>query len=330
MKGLAHFIVGVFVALIVAWWSLAIAFRLPGPWWLAQAAAVAFFVSLVAVLILLRPFRRALGVCAVALAIVVAWWLTIHPSNDRDWLPDVARNPTGEVRGDILTVHNVRNFDYRSETDFDERWEDRTYDLSKIKGVDLFISYWGSPYISHPIVSWDFGDGQHLAMSIETRKERGEEYSAVRGFFREYELIYIAADERDIVRLRTNYRGEDVYLYHMRARPEVARQLLLAYVDSMNNLAADPQWYNAAIDNCTTGIRFNTKHIGAAQPWDYRILVNGLGDQMLYERGRLDTSLPFEQLKETSLIVDKAKAADQAADFSARIREGLPQPPPVE
>lgn len=317
------------VVLLALWWSLAIAFRLPGPAWLAQGLAGAFAIGMIATVIFVRPFRRALGIAAVAMIIVVAWWSTIRPSNDRDWPPDVARTPTAEVDGDSLVVHGVRNFDYRAENDYTERWEDRTYDLNAIRGVDIFINYWGSPYIAHPIVSWDFGGGRHLALSIETRKERGEQYSAVRGFFREYELLYIAADERDIVRLRTNYRGEDVYLYHLRVRLDRARGLLLDYVRRMNELAAKPVFYNAALDNCTTGIRVHTKHIGAARPWDWRILVNGLADQMLYERGTIDTSRPFDELKAASLIVDRAKAADQAPDFSERIREGLPRPAPV-
>src|SRR6185295_13850801 len=129
MKSVVRFVIGVVAALVAAWWSLAIAFRLPAPAWLAEGAGIAFFVSLLAVLILVRPFRRALLVWGVALAVVVAWWTTIRPSNDRDWLPEVARAPTAEIDGDKLTVHNVRNFDYRSETDFTERWEDRTYDL---------------------------------------------------------------------------------------------------------------------------------------------------------------------------------------------------------
>lgn len=330
MKPYARFLLGTFVALLVVWSCLALAFRLPGPTWIAHGAAALFAVGMLALLVFLRPFRRALVLCLVALGLVFLWWSTIRPSNDRDWLPDVARVPTGEVNGDRLTVRNVRNFDYHSETDYTERWEDRTYDLSRLRGFDMFVSYWGSPYIAHPIVSWDFGDGRHLAFSIETRKERGEEYSAVRGFFREYELIYIAADERDVVRLRTNYRGEEVYLYRVRVRPDVPRALLLAYVEHANRLAARPEFYNAAVDNCTTGIRLNVQHIGAADPWDYRILVNGLADQLLYERGRIDTSMPFAQLKAASLIVAKAKAADQEPDFSRRIREGLPQPPPWE
>jgi hypothetical protein len=321
-------LVAIPAAVVIAWWGLALAFRLPLPAWLAHAIGAAYTLGLIAVLALVRPFRRALGIGFVGVGLVLIWWSTIHPSNDRHWLPDVAHEPSAEISGDILRVRNVRNFDYRSETDFTESWEERTYDLSKVKGLDLFISYWGSPYIAHPIVSWEFEDGQHLAMSIETRKERGEEYSAVRGFFREYELVYIAADERDIVRLRTNYRGEDVYLYHVRVRPDIPRKLLLAYIESMNHLAADPEWYNAAIDNCTTGIRINFQHIGAAQPWDYRILVNGFGDRLLYERGNIDTSLPFDELKARSLIVAKAKAADRDPRFSERIREGLPTPPP--
>jgi len=317
------------VVLLAAWWALALVFRLPGPHWLAQAAGGGFAVAILATLVFVRPFRRALAVASVGLLAVIAWWMTIQPSNNRDWMPDVARTPTGEIDGDTIVIHNLRNFDYRSESDYTERWEDRTYDLGAIRGLDIFINKWGSPYIAHPIVSWDFGDGGHLAMSIETRKERGEEYSAVRGFFREYELIYIAADERDVVRLRSNYRGEEVYLYHLRVRLDRARDLLVDYVQRLNDLAAHPAFYNAALDNCTTGIRVHAKHTGSANPWDWRILVNGLADEMLYERGTIDTSRPFAELKAASLIVDRAKAADRAPNFSERIRVGLPMPAPL-
>jgi hypothetical protein len=282
------------------------------------AAAVAVFVRL-------RPWRNAFVVYAVLFLVVLGWWRSIPASNDREWLPDVARPPTATFDGDLVTIHDVRNFDYASELDYTERWEERTYDLSKLVAVDLFLSYWGSPLIAHTIMSWAFEGGEHLAISIETRKEVGEDYSAVLGFFRQFELYYVAADERDLVRLRTNYRGEQVRLYRLlNASPAAARAVLEQYLAEMNRLAEKARWYNAATHNCTTAIRYHIKQVAPDNPWDWRILVNGLVDEMAYERGAIDTSLPFEALREASDIGEKARAADDAPDFSARIRQGLP------
>ena len=164
-------------------------------------------------------------------ALVLAWWLTLKPSNDRAWQPDVAQTAWAEIDGDHVTIHNVRNCDYRTEGDYTPRWETRSFDLSQIRGMDIFLTYWGSPWIAHPIVSFQFGDNDYIAMSIETRKEVGEVYSAIRGFFRYYELIYTVSDERDVVRLRTNYRkGEETYLFHTLATPEHARATFLNYL----------------------------------------------------------------------------------------------------
>jgi hypothetical protein len=312
------------VVLLTTWAALLMGLKLPGPAWLAGAAGIAFFAAVMLALLRVHPMRRKAIVLTVLIAPVLTWWASMRPSNDRDWSPDVARPATAEVHGDTLVVRNVRNFDYRSEADFTERWEDRTYDLAKLTGVDLFLSYWGSPDIAHTIMSWELSDGGHLAISIETRKTRDQQYSAVRGFFREYELYYVVADERDLIRLRTNYRGEDVYLYRLRLPANIARAVLLDYLTTLNELAAEPRFYNALVDNCTTGIRMHVKHVGVARPWDWRFLVNGHGDELLYERGVIDTSLPFAELKKESLVVARAKTADQAADFSQRIRDGIP------
>jgi hypothetical protein len=327
---LVRLIIGLLVLPVVIWGALALFYQAPGPPWVAKALAIGWGVGSVAVLLFARPFWRAIGFVAAGFALVLLWWNTIAPSNERDWLPEVARPPYGELRGDVLTLHNVRNFDYRSETDFTPQWEDRTYDLARLRGVDLFLSYWSSPAIAHTILSWTFEDGPPLAVSIETRKERGEEYSAVQGFFKRYELYYVAADERDLVRLRTNYRGEHVYLYHLVYNtPQRARAVLLDYVKRMNELAEQPAFYNALTHNCTTTIRTHTQHVDpGSSPFDWRFLLNGYGDQMLYERGRLDTQLPFDELKRRSLIDDAAKAADRDPAFSQRIREALPVPPP--
>ncbi len=174
------------------------------------------------------------------------------------------------LTGSRVTIENVRNFKYRSESDYDQRWETRTYNLDRIRGVDLFLSFWGPTQIAHTIASWEFDDGQHLAISIETRKEKGESYSALRGFFRQYELYYVVADERDLVGLRTNHRGEQVYLYRIRVPASQARALLVDYLDEVNRLADHPQWYNALTQNCTTTIRGHAQNVGAGGRLDWR------------------------------------------------------------
>jgi Domain of unknown function (DUF4105) len=272
--------------------------------------------------------KRRLLACALTFlcfAIVLAWWLQLRPSNNRNWQKDLAVLPYADIEGNRITVHNIRNCDYRTETDFDLRHYDKTFDLDKLRAVDLYLVYWGSPNIAHTMVSFGFEGGDYLCISIETRKEVGESYSAIKGFFRQFELTYVVADERDLVRLRTNYRqGEDAYLYRIQATPERARALFLVYIERVNSLYRRPQWYNALTSNCTTNIRFHTKAMGNRAPFDWRIIVNGHGDEMLYERRRIDTTLPFAELKRRCLINARAKAADKAEDFSRLIREAVP------
>jgi hypothetical protein len=319
---LATIVLSILVALGLAWATLALWLDGPQSRALAGMLVVGLVLVIVLSLALIRPLLRGLTISLLPIVAVVLWWTSIAPSNNRNWTPDVARTARATFDGNRVTIQNVRNFNYRSENDYDQRWETRTYDLDRIQGLDLFISFWGPTEIAHTIVSWDFGDGQHLAISIETRKEKGESYSALRGFFRQYELYYVVADERDLVGLRTNYRGEQVYLYRIRVPPAQARALLVDYLDEVNSLADHPEWYNALTQNCTTTIRGHTQHIGAAGSFDWRMLVNGHLDELLYERGQIDTTLPFADLKVRSDITDKAKAADDSPDFSAKIRQG--------
>jgi hypothetical protein len=273
----------------------------------------------------MRGAWRKLGATFFGCALVLAWWLTLKPSNTRAWQPDVAQEPWAEVKGDEVTLHNVRNCDYRTETDYTPRWETRTVRLSQLTGIDLAINYWGSPWMAHPIASFQFADAPPLCFSIETRKEIGESYSAIGGFFRQFELIYVAADERDVIRVRTNFRrSEDVYLYRTTAPPEKARERFMDYIAALNELHAHPRWYNAATTNCTTSIRTRQAATQRA-PWDWRILLNGKGDELMFERGALATGgLPFAELKTRALINSAAKAADATPDFSRLIRTGLP------
>jgi len=272
------------------------------------------------------PWRR-LAVGIVAFACVLAWWLSLRPSNDRAWQPDVAQTAWATIDGNQVTIHNFRNCDYRTETDYTPQWETKTVDVSQLQGLDVFITYWGSPWIAHPIVSFDFGNQGYVAMSVETRKEVGESYSAIRGFFRYYELIYTLGDERDMVRLRTNYRsGEEVYLYHTRATPEQARSIFLDYLARANRMRDHPEWYNALTNNCTTNIAAHVAktRTGKSRRWDWRILLNGKGDEMMYERGDLAGNLPFAELKQSAYINPAARMADNSIDFSQLIRRGRP------
>jgi hypothetical protein len=282
------------------------------------------FVSL-AFAALVRPFLKGLVAALLPVVVVALWWTSIAPSNTRDWTPDVARTARASFDGSRVTIRNVRNFKYRSESDYDQRWEMRTYDIDRIHGLDLFLSFWGPTQIAHTIASWELDDGQHLAISIETRKEKGESYSALRGFFRQYEIYYVVADERDLVGLRTNYRGEQVYLYRIRVPVSQARALLVDYLEEVNRLADHPRWYNALTQNCTTTIRGHAQNAGAGGRLDWRLLANGHLDELLFERGQLDTDLSFKNIRARSNITERAKTAGDS-DFSARIRQELPEP----
>lgn len=286
--------------------------------------------ALVALILILAGLRkgklRAWGAFLVLLALVfAAWWLLIQPSNLRNWQPDVAVLPWAEIQENRVTVHNIRNVDYRTEAVYTVRHYDRSFDLGELRSLDLFLVYWGSPSIAHTMLSFGFADGSFLCFSIETRKEVGEQYSAIKGFFKQFELTYVVADERDLVRLRTNYRiGEDVYLYRLKAPPSFARSVLLDYLREVNSLRERPEWYRAMLTNCTTSILRHTTPFNPEARFDWRLIANGYLDEMLYERGQIDRTLPFAELKQKSLINPRANAADQASDFSRLIRMVLP------
>jgi len=273
--------------------------------------------------------RTAAGALAV-FALLVVCFLRIPVSNDRNWQPEVAQAPYATVSGDMVTIHNVRNFDYRSETVFTPRWETRTYDLRKLDSGDLIAVYWAGKAIAHIMVSFGFGGRDYLAVSIETRKEKGESYSTLAGFFRQYELYYIVADERDVIRVRTTYRQpqEDVYVYQTRAPLRNVRRIFLDYVKGMNELRDRPAYYNTLTTNCTTGILFHTRMNPESPPMSWKVLLSGYVPDYLYELEKIDTTKPFAELEKLSRVNGRAHAADKDPAFSQRIREGLPTPPP--
>jgi hypothetical protein len=288
-------------------------------------AAVVYGLVLAFVLFKLkgRP-RWQVGAGLVCFLAVLIWWASLRPSDDKPWGADQSRTAWADVDGSEVTIHNLRDCDYRAEFDYSCQWLTRTVALDQIEGVDLFMNYWGSPLIAHTILSFQVRGETPIAFSIETRRQVGQMYSALKGFFRQYTLISVVSDERDLVRVRTNYRhGEDLYLYRTSATPAFAQSLFLNYIGMTNQLHDHPQWYNAITHNCTTEI-YTLKSM-KGQPWDWRVLLNGKADEMAYEKGLIVTGgLPFKELKQRAWINPAAQAADHAADFSARIRENRP------
>ncbi len=292
---------------------------------LRQALAALFAFVLLATLaaLFVASWRwRAQAAFAVAAALFLVAWAQVQPGQHLEWQAETARTPRVTIGDATIVVHDVRNFDYRNESDFTPAWYDREYRLDRLEGVDLWAVYWMGPAIAHIMLSFDFGADGKLAVSIETRKEVGESYSSVLGFFRHYELAFVVADERDVVRVRTNYRNprEDAYRYRVRATPAEARGLLLAYARRINALAEHPEFYNTLTTNCTTTIwqlaNVNAGHV----PLSWKVLVSGFAPEYLYGQGRLDSSVPFAELTARGHVNARALAADQAADFSARIR----------
>ncbi|HEI8864659.1 DUF4105 domain-containing protein [Serratia sp. AKBS12] len=247
-------------------------------------------------------------------------WPASKPSNERDWLTEYARLPTVEwgVQGKV-TLRNVRNFTYRTRDDYSPDWYDAEYDLNQAATVDVIASYWSGKSIAHLFLSFGFQDGRHLAISIETRRSRGQFFSTWRGFFNYYMLTYVVADERDLIGVRTDVRREQVYLYPVQIAAPTVRQLLLEYLRRIDQLSQRPEFYHTLYNNCTSNILRHAAAVSPAIRYHWRVLVSGYADRYVYDLGLLNNDLPFEQLKQRSLIVRPPDAVIDA-DFSRQIR----------
>jgi len=323
-------LVGLLMLAVAVWGALALHYCDHANPTLRNALAAAWaFVSLTLIVgFSVRRWRwRSLAAFAALFVVLLTAWSMIAPSNDRDWELENAVLAYADIDGERVMLHNIRNFSYRTDTDFTPGYYDRSFDLRQLDSVDMFTVYWMGPAIAHVFLSFGFADGAHVAFSIETRREKSQTYSAIAGFFRQYTLYYAVGDERDIVRLRTNYRHdptERVYLYRLRGNEAGAKALLLAYLGEINALKQHAAWYNTLTSNCTNSIwllaRLNPGHV----PYSWKVLVSGYLPEYLYQQGRLDTSVPFAELQRRAYINPLAQAADQAADFSQRIRAGSP------
>ena len=269
--------------------------------------------------------RSALLGFALAFGALQLWWHTLKPSNARGWADELAQSAHGELAGDAVTLHNVRNFQWRSPTDYTARWETRRYDLRQLRSLDMVTSYWGSRAFAHLLFSFGFADAEHIVFSVEIRRERAEKFNELGGFFKQFELSVIAADERDVIALRTNVRGEDDYLYRVRLRPADIRSLFLAYVEQTNELVRTPRFYNTVTVNCTTLVYRMLRHIVGALPLSYRVLLSGYLPAYVYSLGGLDGRYTLAELRAMGRITERARRSGDGASFSADIRAGIPE-----
>ncbi|HEY0340395.1 MAG TPA: DUF4105 domain-containing protein [Steroidobacteraceae bacterium] len=314
------------VFLLAIWGSFALWFQVPHGFLLQSLVVGLWILFSLAIVVALWRGRLAGGATsfAVAFAGLFFWWWQIQPSNQREWADDVAQMTTGVVDGDHVTLHNVRNFDWRTNTDYVQRWETRTYDMRGLDSVDMVLSYWSMSAIAHVLISFGFNDGEHVVFSVEVRREKTESFSEIGGFFKEFELSVIASDERDVIRVRTNVRGEDDYLYRIRLPVPAIRSLFLAYVNQANEVARTPRFYNTITANCTTIIYHMAKRIVGHLPLDYRLLLSGYLPSYVYKIGGLDSRFSLEELRARGRITERARKSDRSDTFSADIREGIP------
>jgi len=314
------------VALAAAWGVVALWYQAPGAAGKIVMALWALFSA--AVLASFWQGRMLLGVAAFALAFaaLLVWWSLIPPRNDLPWADDVARLATGTIDGNVVNLHDVRNFEWRNESDYTVRWETRSYDLDRIESLDMIMSYWQGPAIAHMLMSFGFDDGNHVVFSVEVRRRKDQSFSEIGGFFKEFELSIIAADENDIIRVRTNVRGEDDYLYRVRMPRAAMRSLFTAYVEQANALERVPRFYNTVTVNCTTLVYHMMKRIVGRLPFDYRVVFTGYLPGYVYQVGGLDHRYSLQDLRERGRITERAKHSSRA-EFSTEIRRGIPPLP---
>jgi hypothetical protein len=320
------------VALSAAWGGFALWYQASARPALKALSAGLWAVFSIGVMVWSWQGRAEIAFAAYTIAFLglMGWWHRLLPSNELIWADDVARMTTGSVIGNIASLHNVRNFEWRTNSDYTQRWETRSYELDRLNSVDMIMSYWTGRMIAHMLISFGFDDGRYVAFSVEIRREKQQSFSEVGGFFKEFELSVIAADERDVIRVRTNVRGEDAYLYRLNMPVAAMRSLFLGYLEEANRLVRTPRFYNTITVNCTTLVYHMMKRISSGLPLSYRVLLSGYMPEYVYSIGHLDSRYSLKELRAVGRITERARLADLSTSFSVDIRRGVPSIEPLQ
>jgi len=319
-------LVSLLIFIAAVWGGLALYYQLPLAMpWLGLAVLFWAAVSISSLRSLWRSGIVRGGLFYLALhAVLLLWWSNLTPSNQHQWQDDVAQMTSGTVEGNAITLFNVRNFTWHSETDYSPRWETRHYDLNKLQSVDMLTSHWGMDAIAHVLVSFGFSDGQFVTFSVEIRKKQGQQFSEIAGFFKQYELSILATDERDAVAVRPNVRGEETYLYRIDMPEAIRRQLFLSYIEQANQLIEQPRFYNTVTANCTTLVFAMMQHISGGLPLDPRLLLTGYLPSYVEELDGLMDGFDLTQLRDSGRITERSKQAFNSENYSQIIRQGVP------
>jgi hypothetical protein len=321
---LATLLLSLTVALVAAWGALALRYKAPRS---LRIIGAALWTALgIACIGAFWCGRLGTGIATFALAhgLLLIWWKSLRPSNDREWADDVAQTVGGKIDGSVVTLDKVRDFEWRSNSDFTPRWTARSYDLAQLHSVDMIVSVWARPAIAHMLISFGFSQDDYVAFSVEIRRDKRQSFSEIGGFFKEFELVIIAADERDIVRLRTNVRREQTHLFRLNLEPAVIRALFLAYVAEANALVREPRFYHTIMGNCTTVLYRMLRRIVRRLPFSYRVLLSGYMPEYFYGIGYLDQRYPLEELRALGYVSERGRLADASPTYSTDIRRGIP------
>ncbi len=308
------------------WAGLALYYQLPldMPWRVVGILLWAGLCLFTLVRLWRRSIWKGLLIYPVLHGALLVWWNSLIPSNNHQWEEDVAQMTSGSIEGDQVTLFNVRNFDWHSETEYTPRWETREYDLSKLTSVDMLTSHWGMDAIAHVLVSFGFDDGQFVTFSVEIRKKKGQQFSETAGFFKQYELSILATDERDAIGVRPNVRGEDTFLYRIDMPADIRKKLFLSYIEQANQLIEQPRFYNTVTANCTTLVFGMMQHISGGLPLDARLLLTGYLPSYVQELNGLTDGFDLAQLRSAGRITERSKQAGQSSNYSKIIRQGVP------
>ena len=316
---LGHIFFGLTLAAGAAWTITALGYHLSGAIY-AGAIALVIIGAITAITLRLRARRLGWAAMAALTLIIGGWYASIRPSDDRDWRFDVAHGASATVDGDIVTIANLRDFDWQDANTATQRWDTRSYDLSQLETLDMVTSVWDNPDIAHLLVSFGFADGEHVVWSVEIRKEAHESFSSVGGFFKQFELVLIAATEDDILKLRTNHRQEDVRLYPVDLDAAQRREMFMAFVGMAQDLEQRPQFYNTITDNCTTSVYKLARVLKDDLPIDERLILSGKLPEYLDDLGALKGDMPMADRRAAAAITARAMAADPAIPYSVAIR----------
>ena len=312
------------IALALYLWSIpALYFTLPWEW-LGICASIGFAVGAPAALVKSKARRKTFFIIFIVAVVITIWQQSVRPTNNRNWKTSVARLPEIKINGNEVKIKNIRNFDYRTTTDFTPRYYTKTFKLDELKTLDYILSYWdGHKAIAHTIFSFGFKNGDYLAVSVETRLSKTQTQSLLGGIFNQYELIYVLADERDLIRLRTNFRKEEVFLYRVRVSQKALKKAFVKIVKRAAGLHDRPRFYNTVKQNCLTTLLADLSTAqGKKYHFDFRFIMNGYSDTLLYQKGILVTGgFPFDKLKKLRHLNQYVENdPDAATNFSSKIR----------